>query len=416
MSSSGSYYLTLNIMAIFIVIFGVVMYGWKIGNDKIYALSSSPSFPRQKLVNFDNPQCPGWIDIANLNCHRSLGIPSTDILTVTYSSDGNNLYSTLWLKSIVTDSVSSNINKISYGIFIDTDFDNQPDYSLEIQKYPPQNWSRVMREFEPVVVEPRSYKFVEARANYTGFLNEYSDRYVNITLDLAKVGSPEKYQILFYTEHRINCPTSENCSNDLYDFTPWVFVPIPQFSISTPQSPDIRPGGEARISVHVDPTVWFGTSFAPTVKISGKNTTDLTILGSETLLHSDDGEFVPIIIKLSDNYRTLKLGPNPVTLDVEIVFPLPQLYNAANDTNSDVPIFPSIYKQLESTQLLLNLQHKLGIQDYISEFNEKWVTPLNGIYAFLGTIAIAVISWIYKTHRSGQGSKALPFNLRIWFS
>jgi hypothetical protein len=147
------------------------------------------------------------------------------------------LYATLWLKSKLTDKLSSNINKVSFGVFVDTDFDNQPDYSLEFQKYPPGNWTKVIREFEPTAIEPRSHKFIEAIPNFNAFFKLHpDDRYVNITLNLAKVGSPDKYQTLFYSEHRVNCTTSDNCRYDLYDFTPWALVPIPQFSFSTIQN------------------------------------------------------------------------------------------------------------------------------------------------------------------------------------
>ena len=53
--------------------------------------------------------------------------------------------------------------------------------------------------------------------------------------------------------------------------------------------------------------------------------------------------------------------------------------------------------------LPITILKPISFQEQLSIFNEEWITPLNGIYGFIGGIAIAVITWAY--HRIDEKSK-----------
>jgi hypothetical protein len=381
------------------------------------SLASSPSFIRQTLIDNSNY----WVDVAN-DKRTTNGIPSTDIRTVTYSSNGRTLEATFWLYSDFDKTLPDphgNLNKISYGIFIDTDFDKQSEYRMEIQKFKERNWTKMVREFEPFFPLPKSSKFLEVERNYTGFFNKnWDDRYVNVTLDLADIGFPDRYQVLFYTEQRLNCSGSA-CKTVKYDFTEWALVPPPSISISTsPKSLEIIPGEEKTIDIEVNST----TDFQPVVQILASNRLGIIInYPSNTIfqLPSYGFETIPLRIKMLQNVtaseQTLHL---PIYANLTMITEGLRQFkpNNVEPTGEEIHLLrESVSNQTDKTILLLKVQKPLTpfevTLDHLASFNNTVITPISGIWTFIIGVLTLGIPW--AIHINNQKKKNKNKNIKI---
>ena len=100
------------------------------------SLALSPSFPLQRA----DVEPSSWIDMLN-KAKDYRGLPNTNMLEVTYFSDGHTLNSTIWLAGYFISNTSKlfngSIGEINYGMLIDADSKEETgrdgiDYQVEI--------------------------------------------------------------------------------------------------------------------------------------------------------------------------------------------------------------------------------------------------------------------------------------------
>ena len=92
--------------------------------------------------------------------------------------------------------------------------------------------------------------------NYSGFY-EKNGKFVNVTLDLDAIGSPDRYRMMFYAE-QIQPPIT------LIDPTNWIHIPPPEFDITiSPNSTDISQGEQRNVLVQIKST----TGFQPKINL-----------------------------------------------------------------------------------------------------------------------------------------------------
>lgn len=173
------------------------------------------------------------------------GSDYTDLLTVSYYSDGKMLHVTYWVDEVVLPEP----NKIvSYLILVDADFNKETgingiDYGTRIffengtWKKETYEWSRFLNKY--------SERTINSQHSVTGFFDK--DRnFVNLSLDLENIGSPEKYRIIFVTSEK-----SEN-STEKFDHSRWITIPKPQFSFLTiPEDVTILQGDKNDFEVQI---------------------------------------------------------------------------------------------------------------------------------------------------------------------
>jgi hypothetical protein len=77
--------------------------------------------------------------------------------------------------------------------------------------------------------------------NYTAHFYEKNNNYVTLYADLSAMGSPDKYRVMFYAEELKG--TTNNPIFWVDDYTSWIDIPRPQFSLLTmPSHIVLRPG------------------------------------------------------------------------------------------------------------------------------------------------------------------------------
>src|SRR5829696_5725796 len=177
--------------------------------------------PNTKSIFYLQPEN----DLTNCMIERKLSnstiktvFPSPDIEAVSYVSDGKTLNATLWLSDIfmeppvnASDWLSPQSNDIflynvRYGMSIDVksayDIEQEADYSSVIEWSPYNNnssgtktiwnWTALER------FSNKETKILHNETSHTGFFDK-GKKYIELSLDLDGIHSPEEYNILFYT-------------------------------------------------------------------------------------------------------------------------------------------------------------------------------------------------------------------------
>jgi len=357
-----------------------------------YIFAESPSFSRREVS--DKP-----VDVSIMQ-DRSDSTPTSgfvktvgpvDIKTVNYFSDGRHLNATLWLDKKFGDQLSSDIETLGYGMYIDADSDYNTgwegvDYQLEVAMKN-GTWKRNLLEFSSSG-EPR---FLEPERTESNFYAKNSS-YVLLSLNLDTLVSPEKYKLLFYSTEK-----SKEDSNKKIDFTEWVNVPAPELGLSiSPSFIELRSGENKTVEVKVnstsgfEPTVHFLTnkqsemeaSFNPdTVRIPpyGMATTQLEIkVNDKALPHRQS-----VLIHANASY-----APELIT---------------ANQHSADESMFPKATKNIiKRSAMIVDIMPKLTD---VQKFMEMWNTyssPMIFVYGILAGITPLIYNIIRKRLKSNK--------------
>jgi hypothetical protein len=156
--------------------------------DKVF--SSSPPFPTRTIFGFRNQPESGVS-----------GSPA-DIKSVAYFSDGQHLNATLWLASPLCLK-HVHCERLRYGMRIFVSNIKYPDYDVSIQEQTNKTFKESLFAYEPT--DPKSNSPNSAQ-NITLEDHAYTpvngSRYLNLSLDLKAIGSPDKYYIYFYTANQ----------------------------------------------------------------------------------------------------------------------------------------------------------------------------------------------------------------------
>ena len=213
--------------------------------------SSSPAFELQELVN-ENRQ---WFQTYGNN-DTNLKTNYTDILAVSYISDGKTLNSTFWVGAdfnSTRDQYDHSLMRTSYGMLIDADSNPETgfggaDYDVYLESNNGQ-----LNAYLYLLSSTGGYRLMNSVINLTEpnydpdvFLGS-----VNLVLGLSAINYPSKYSLLFYSAESFG-------SNEVRQFTSWVNVPPPTLQITTsPSDIYIRQGESQMIPARIKSTTGF---------------------------------------------------------------------------------------------------------------------------------------------------------------
>jgi hypothetical protein len=343
------------------------------------AVAASPFFTRYNIKDdaFD------WIDMSN-RTKTLRGEPATDIVGVSYFSDGRTLNTTLWLIFPFMEHPSK-YTTLNYGVLIDSDFDSSTgvggiDYQVEIR------WMNKTRTWDKVTMEwsdSGKEKILDEKRNYTGFYKKQS-YYVSLPVDLSTIVYPNKYRVIFYAESAKGGPL-------ITDFTKWAYIPPPNLAITTSPNPVvIRQGEKKTVEVQINATQGFEpyVHLYPENKVSGL---DLDFKYNAIHVPSDGFATTPLIISTSKN-----ISASPYTLSIFANSTFPSLkFIKADETNLGTPKISQL-SQSESTisrsSLLLTVEDALSDIDKLSEFWNKLGSPILFVYGIIAGIS----PWIFS--------------------
>lgn len=349
---------------------------------------SSPSFGMQEIEVVPH----NWIDIWR-GLYSSKGSNYTDLRTVNYNSNGKHLNATLWLDAFNPSPPTD--REINYGMYIDADFNNKTgiegiDYKVEVGwNGTAKTWTRVFEEWS---TNGKS-RILDLESNYTGFYDvrgHGKGSYVLLHADLDKMLFPSRYRVLFYAEE-----IKSKGLNWIMDSSKWIYIPPPQFVISTlPKLVDVRAGDQKSIEVQVKSTKGFEPSVQlaiPNQEQGSQQPNSLRFKFAYDKLHiSSFGEATtPLTIYTSKDALRY---PYTGTISAAFTFPSQEFFAKPIFGERKI-IIPAENISTQST-LTIAVQDPLTTIDIINDFWSK----VGGLINFLYLAGGAIASWFFTSY------------------
>jgi hypothetical protein len=352
-------------------------------------VTSSPSFSLQEIADpsYD------WVDFWRGKPNNT-GPSYLDIQYVNYYSNGKSLNATIWLTKPELQNGSSltlpRDRTVDYGMYIDADFNNRTgiggiDFIVELHwNNETQKWTRIVEEW----ASNSNAKVLSESSNYTDLSEE--DGYLSLSIDMESISSPSSYKVIFY---------AQEIKGKLHtiDHTNWVYVPPPEFTITTvPSFLELRAGETKTIEVKVESV----KGFEPAVSLS--------------TLDQPEG------IKLKFKYDKLRIpsyGIATTSLDVttaQNTSQRPHTVNIFADFTFPTERFISPF--LEAKSQMVHDQSSLAVEvskpttmiDEINDFWQKLGSPINFGYivaAALAPFIYALVKRRFDRARRNEGAR-----------
>lgn len=366
-------------------------------SDNIYGLNS-PQFERQEVRDGK----ADWIDMltGETSETRYLDGPSyTDIHSINYLSDGRTLNATFWLNSIselFEGNDFSKINQLYYGILIDSDFNNDTgyqgiDYQVEIKWNDTSNkWIRSFNEFS---AGGHARNISNIDTDHKNFYNKKSGSII-LGLDMKPMLFPDKYRLFFY---------AYSLSNGTYllDAVRWVYVPPPEFTISTkPEVLLLVPGERKNINVEINST----TGFQPQVSLIVDNIpkgVNLTI--ADTKIPVPPYGYATTMLTFNADPAALS-GTRTFFILANISFLNSTFHSPiTNPITRENPILKIDSENImKRFPIVLTITDPVPLSEIVRTWLADWFNPLTGTWTTLTTIASGILGWRIWKRRSNR--------------
>ena len=339
-------------------------------------LAETSSFPRHEIEDAKNDTIS---DVSNnYTISQTNKIP--DIESVSFSSDGEILHTTIWLSSTFEEKPTQLV--LRYLMYIDVDTNNETglsgaDYAIGIRwdnQTGTEKWYREFLEFSQY--NKQKYISVEEE-NFTDFSDLIGDS-VHLSIPLKEINYAEQYNIAF---------SVEDISKGIYDTTSWIPIPFPNFEIATsPNSLVLRPGEEKMILFFINST----TNLQPEITLYTHKKSEDIVLGinpNRTFIPTYGWTSSQLHVKVSEGAKTIT---QIISIFVDIRFHLER-------ANVEGIVLT------KNSYLTLTILPELTIPEYINNILNTWGSPLKEIITLITAISgiggFSIVTWLLNKMR-----------------
>ena len=329
-----------------------------------------------------------WINIDKQTVATE-GDPSTDIVEVTYFTNGKTLNSTIWVLFPFRE-LPVGYSIFNYGMLIDSDFDEDTgaggiDYQLEIKWNNETNtWTRVLTEWSSTAVGGR---ILEESKNFTRFSGDQLF-YVSIPIELEDISNPNKFRAVYYAESK------REASPLITDFTKWINVPPQELQVATyPQSIELRQGETKTVELTINST----SGLEPDVILYSENQdTDPVLDFSAKKLKIPSNGFASIPLTVSTSGNT-KIAPHTIFIFANSSYPALEFVKVnATSNDFEFPLKIPGDDKMVKTSLLIDVKEPLSLTDKISEFWNKLGELLLFVYGVVAGLSPMIFNAVRK--------------------
>ena len=329
-----------------------------------------------------------WINIDKQTAATE-GDPSTDIVEVTYFTNGKTLNSTIWVLFPFRE-LPVGYSIFNYGMLIDSDFDEDTgaggiDYQLEIRWNNETNtWTRVLTEWSSTAVGGR---ILEESKNFTHFSGDQLF-YVSFPIELEDISNPNKFRAVYYAESK------REASPLITDFTKWINVPPQELQVATyPQSIELRQGETKTVELTINST----SGLEPDVILYSENQdTDPVLDFSAKKLKIPSNGFASIPLTVSTSSNT-KIAPHTIFIFANSSYPALEFVRVnATSNDFEFPLKIPGDDKMVKTSLLIDVKEPLSLTDKISEFWNKLGELLLFLYGVVAGLSPMIFNAIRK--------------------
>ena len=329
-----------------------------------------------------------WINI-DKQTGTTEGDPSTDIVEVTYFTNGKTLNSTIWVLFPFRE-LPVGYSIFNYGMLIDSDFDEDTgaggiDYQLEIRWNNETNtWTRVLTEWSSTAVGGR---ILEESNNFTRFSGDQLF-YVSIPIELEDISNPNQFRAVYYAESK------REASPLVTDFTKWINVPPQELQVATyPQSIELRQGETKTVELTINST----SGLEPDVILNSENQdTDpvLDFSANKLKIPSNGFASIPLTVSTSDN---TKIAPHTIFIFANSSYPALEFVKVNSTSNDfEFPLKIPGDDKMVKTSLLIDVKEPLSLTDKIGEFWNKLGELLLFLYGVVAGLSPMIFNAIRK--------------------
>lgn len=293
------------------------------------------------LTKLDTIQSEEMFDLFN----------SLDIERVSYFSDGKILNATMWFSGLDNNFLPpGGYFPLNFGIFIDVNPNpamgiGGVDFHKEVANSPPPDlptnhetsnlW--IENIHEAISDGPHRYlNASEKNYNYTEVFQYQTEKvdvvyYLPLSLDLSTVGFPDKYKIMF------NILSSGNSCDRIVDFTSWIDVPPPIYTVSTSPSPlELRPGTARDIGVVLKSNIGFPNKVADFTNLENDSGIQVIPAGGKLNKSVFSVEPVRFNIRVPGDAQTGEYAI-PILATISTGSAIPSEFIGVNKYNSSIP-------------------------------------------------------------------------------
>ena len=329
-----------------------------------------------------------WINI-DKQTGTTEGDPSTDIVEVTYFTNGKTLNSTIWVLFPFRE-LPVGYSIFNYGMLIDSDFDEDTgaggiDYQLEIRWNNETNtWTRVLTEWSSTAVGGR---ILEESNNFTHFSGDQLF-YVSIPIELEDISNPNQFRAVYYAESK------REGSPLVTDFTKWINIPPQELQVATyPQSIELRQGETKTVELTINST----SGLEPDVILYSENQdTDpvLDFSANKLKIPSNGFASIPLTVSTSDN---TKIAPHTIFIFANSSYPALEFVKVnATSNDFEFPLKIPGDDKMVKTSLLIDVKEPLSLTDKIGEFWNKLGELLLFLYGVVAGLSPMIFNAIRK--------------------
>ena len=206
--------------------------------------ASSPAFVRQEISDGNDD----WWD--HVQEKFTTGYNFSNLAAVSYLSDGKFLNATIFLTSKFVEKPIGYVPV--YGMMINADSNEDTgwegyDYFMKVAwDNNAEIWTYTLEEWSTVQI-PR---ILDRDYNYTEFFdNTGNNNYVHLSLDLEKLNLPKRYVVVFFIDYVFEKQHLYGIS----DYSNWIRIPPPEFSLTTvPSELTLRQREEEIVEVRLN--------------------------------------------------------------------------------------------------------------------------------------------------------------------
>lgn len=341
---------------------------------------SPPRFARQEVHD-------GVNDVISINDYnqtityavnsntQSQEIDSLDIRRVSYFSDGETLNATIWLYNLDKNFTHPNGFLLNFGILIDVNPNpaigvGGVDFHKEIANYQindlPNNKTSFWIENIHEATSDGPHRYLNASEknyNYTGVFQYQIEKthkiyYLPVSVDLRTSGSPDKYKVMFYI-------SSFTDDGKILDFTSWIDIPSPIYTMSTTPSPlQLRVGSTGSVGVVLKSNVGSVYKVANYSNLENDSGIQVITAKGNTNKSSFGVEPVPFEIIVPEKAQTGEYAI-PMLATISTGSAIPSEFIGVNKYNSSLPTESLI---TTVTNLTVNVLDPLTSSEIFKDF------------------------------------------------
>jgi hypothetical protein len=325
-----------------------------------------------------------------------------DIRGVSYKSDGEIIYATLWVDPIVIDQNTTfgTQNKwVSGGYQMPIDIPSVYDYGTDYVyrlEWKPQNqtWSNTLEE-RNIGIGGKN-KIYGPLGDAEEFMGT-DGNHVIFLINRSMLSLPERFKIIFSTWGAFQNDEHHWCV--LTDATSFIDIPPPVFNLSVSEIPSyIRKGETVIVPIRISSDS-ASNSLAQLKAVNNSNSIALNIIpedGKVNIPPYSQGDSLLEIKALDSRY------PAQVIVNASISFPSsPKLPSGA------VILTPSINNISDEVRFSIGILPELGLYDYVKNTLDTWGTAASEAIAIVAGLggAVTAIALIVSKFRGEGGQK-----------